>query len=225
MKKMFTLGAMLLVAAVFAADPMALIKEAQTAFKAKDYNTALAKYTEAQTAATSSFQKRTAILGKFNSYIRLNKHVEARKFMEEAVEDETLKNADVRFLLNNLTVPYLWWPAQAKYAIDILKQAQNIEVPKVSNDYFQTFHYMACIYATSKQYETVIEVLSPIPQITGQHPANKFTACSLMGNAYEKLGKKAEAIKAYQDAVMWGKKVTYKFNYSSAEKALERLSK
>ena len=226
MKKMFTLGAMLLIAAVYAADPMALIKEGQAAVKAKDFATAIAKYTEAQNAATNSAQKSSAIYWRFRAMIQQGKHTEARKFMAEAVEDETLKSANVRYLLNELAAPYLWWPAQVKYALDILKQAQNVEAPKTSNDYYRTYYYMACIYSTHlKQYETVIEIMSPIVKITGQHPANKYTACCMIGGAYEKLGKKDEALAAYKEALTWAKKVTYKFSTQGAEKAIERLSK
>jgi hypothetical protein len=47
----------------------------------------------------------------------------------------------------------------------------------------------------------------------------------LCGAAYEKMGKKDEALNHYKAALESGKKVTYKFDYSPAEKAIERLSK
>ncbi len=226
MKKFLTLVAASLCTVIMAADPAALLKEGAAALKAKDFTTALAKYTEAQNSAVNNVQKRNAIMGKFNTYIRQGKHADARKFMEAAVEDEGLKNTDVRLLLNHLATPYIWWPAQAQYAINILKQAQNVEVSKNSNEYYNSYFLLASAYGHCfKEYKTVIEVITPITQITGQHPANKYNAYMLIGNAHERLGNKEEALQAFKNAVAWGKKIPYKYNYSRAETAVERLSK
>lgn len=226
MKKIFTFGAMLFCAAIFAATPAELIKEGAAALKAKDYTTAFAKYTEAQKTAVNNSQRRNAIIGIFNTYIGRGKHKEARAFMENAVEDENLKNSDIRILLNHLASPYIWWSAQSSYALNILKQAQKIEVSKNSNEYYCTFFYMASIYNHSmKDYKTAIEIITPITQIKDQHPANKFNAYMIIGVAHERLGNKEEALKAYKNAVSSAKQITYKYNYSRAEKAVERLSK
>ena len=76
-----------------------------------------------------------------------------------------------------------------------------------------------------KQYQAAIEVLGNVAAVREQHPANLYTANLMTGNALERLGKKSEALKYFRTALENGKKVRYKFNFSQAEKAIERLSK
>ena len=62
-------------------------------------------------------------------------------------------------------------------------------------------------------------------RVREQHLANHYSAHMRTGKAYEQLGKKDEALKHYRKALECGKKIKYKFNYSPAEKAIERMSK
>jgi len=47
----------------------------------------------------------------------------------------------------------------------------------------------------------------------------------VIGACNEKLGKKDAALENYKKARDYGKKVTYKSDFSGADKAIERLSK
>ena len=55
------------------------------------------------------------------------------------------------------------------------------------------------------------------------HPSLRFSAHFLIARSYQKLNLTDQAILHYQKAVEAGKSVPYKFNYSSAEKALQQL--
>ena len=228
MKTTLIAAGLLLGGLVFAeADFGKIYAEAGKAAKAKDFAAAEAKYGEAVDAAKTSQQRCQAILGKFQA-IRAQKKVgDAEKFALKAVEeDEMLKNPEIRLILNTVAGTLLWWPKRNDYAMTLLQQAQNCQAPKGSNVYYQTFYYMAHLYNNKKQYQAAIEVLgNNVLNVKEQHPANHYTANMLSGAAYEKLGKKDEALNHYKAALEAAKKVKYKFDYSPAEKAIERLSK
>ena len=73
--------------------------------------------------------------------------------------------------------------------------------------------------------QEVIEVLGNVTSVKEQHPATLYTANMMTGAAYEDLGKKEDALKHYKAALEYGKKVKYKFDFSAAEQAVERLNK
>lgn len=213
---------------VFAeADFGTIYAEAAKAAKEKDFAAAEAKYGEAADAAKDSQQRSRAILGKFQAMRSQKKVSDAEKFALKAVEeDEMLKPQEIRLILNTVAATMLWWPKRNDYAMTLLQQAQNCQCPKGSNIYYNTFYYIAHLYNNKKQYQAVIEVLeSNVLNVKEQHPANHFTANLLCGSAYEKMGKKDEALNHYKAALEAGKKVKYKFDCSPAEKAIERLSK
>lgn len=225
MKKRLTAALLIFGCALLAdADFGKLYQEAEKAAKAKDYVTADAKYSEAMTAARDSQQKSRAILGKFMAMRNLKKWKESEDFVFNAVEDEMLKSPEIRHILNT-TASILIWAPKIDLALDLLKQAQQQDCPQASNTYFATFYYMAYIYDRKKQPQTAIEVLDNILKVKSQHPANLYGANMMTGNMYEKLGKKDMALKHYRAALENGKKVRYKFDYSPAEKAIEKLSK
>jgi hypothetical protein len=56
------------------------------------------------------------------------------------------------------------------------------------------------------------------------HPSLIYQGNMEIGKVYETFGKKALAIEAYKRALAAGKSITYKYNYSAAEKALARLN-
>lgn len=227
MKKILTVLMMMIVTAIFAADPIALINEAKDAVKAKDFKTAVAKYGEAEAAAVNSVQAHAAIKGKFLALRSLKELNTAKDYMLKSIENEKLSNLHIRDLINELSRYYIWGSKpQREFALNLLKQAQSIEVAKNSNQYYRTLSYLSTMYLNQlNQPETVIELMQEIPKITAQHPSNKHNACYYIGSAYEKLGKKEEALKYYKEALSWAKKVTYKYNTKNTERAIERLSK
>ena len=220
------IAAVILIAATIlhGGDFASLSNEAATAVKAKDFASAEAKYAEAMNAAGDSVQKCRAIIGKYQALRSQKKWKEAESFMTEAVEDEMLKPQEIRNLLNTFASSYLW-TNRLDFALELLQQAQNQPCPKTSNEYFRTYDYMSTIYMRKKQPQTALEVISKVLILKGLHPANYYTGHMDAGKACEKLNNKEEALKHYRLALENGKKVKYKFNYSDAEKAIERLSK
>ena len=225
MKRLLMVTAFILANALLAeSDFSRFFSEANNAMKSNDYATAEQKFDEAIKAAQDSKLKTQAILGKFKSMRRQKKIREAEKFALTSVEDEKLKPSEVRQILNTVADSLLWSP-RIDFALDLLKQAQNFECPKRSNVFYKTFYDMAILYDRKNQPQSVIEVLDNILKVREQHPANLYTAYLKTGMAYEKLGKKDEALKSYNAALECGRRVKYKFDFSPAEKAIERLSR
>ena len=202
-----------------------LCQDAAKAAKEKDFVTAEVKYGEAMKAAADSQQKCKAILGKFQALRSRKKYKDAEKFALDAVEDEMLKPQEARQILNTLAGTMLWWNKREDYALNLLQQAENCECPKNSNVYFTTYYYMAILYGKKKQPQTAIEVMEKVLQIRGLHPAHLFNAYMMTGKFYEQLNQPEKALENYKAALENGKKVKYKFDYSAAEKAVERLRK
>ena len=207
------------------ADFIQLCQDGAKAAKEKDFVTAEAKYGEAMKAAADSQQKCKAVLGKFQALRSRKQYKEAEKFALDAVEDEMLKPQEARQILNVLAGSMLWWNKREDYALNLLRQAENCECPKNSSAYYTTYYYMAILYGKKKQPQTAIEVMEKVLQIRGLHPAHLFNAYMMIGKSYEQLDKPDKALDNYKAALENGKKVKYKFNYSAAEKAVERLNK
>lgn len=207
------------------ADFGQLCQDGAKAAKEKDFVTAEAKFSEAMKAAADSQQKCKAVLGKFQAMWSRKNYMDAEKFALNAVEDEMLKPQESRQILNALAGSMLWWNKREDYALNLLRQAENCECPKNNSVYFTTYYYMAILYGKKKQPQTAIEVMEKVLQIRGVHPANLFNAYMVIGKSYEQLNDPEKALENYKSALENGKKVKYKFNYSAAEKAVERLSK
>ena len=224
MKKTIFAAMILMAAAASGEDYGTVFQEAVKAANGKDYALAEAKYGEAMKLAGNSVQKCRAASGKYQALRSQKKDREAEMFMTAAVEDEMLKPPEIRSLLNTFAAGYLW-SSRPDFALTLLQQAQNQECPKTSNEYFRTYYYMATVYIRKNQPQAAIEVLGNVLVLKGLHPANYYSGNMTAGSAYEKLGKKEEALKHYRIALENGRKVKYKFSYAAAEKAIERLSK
>lgn len=206
------------------ADYETLCQDAAKAVRAKDYAEAEAKYDEAMRAAGNSVQKCDAILGKFQALRSQKKMKAAEDFMTGAIEDEMLLQPEIRQLLNAFAYSYLW-TNRFEFGLSLVQQARNLQCPKSSNVYCQTYFCMAHIYLRKKQPQAAIEALKNVLDEKELHPANLYSGNMIAAAAYERLGKKEEALKHYRLALENGKKVKYKFDFSRAEKAIERLSK
>ncbi len=224
MKRFLTVLAVIAMAVLHGADYSELFQEAKAAVKRKDYAEAEAKYGEAVKAGGSSAQKCTAILGKFRAMRSQKKSRAAEKYALDAVENEQLDPPQIREILNLVAHPMIWDGRQDQ-ALNLLQQARSCECPNSSNTFYATFSYLATIYLIKKQPQEAIAVMNNVTQVKNQHPANHFSAHMKIGQAYEQLGKKEEALKHYRLALDSAKKIKYKFDCSPAEKAIERLSR
>ena len=104
----------------------------------------------------------------------------------------------------------------------MLNQARFFETA-FENDRYATHNLSAHIYQAREQHEPIIEIMQPWALNIHAHPANQYSAGMLVGNAWLKLGFPEKAKESYQIALTAGKKVTYRFDCSEAEKALREL--
>ena len=109
-------------------------------------------------------------------------------------------------------------------ALSLLERAQLLKTD-VQNDFYNSYYLAGHIRMAWQQYESVIELMRNIISVKNMHPANLYSAYRLCGSAYEKLGQKDHALEHYKKAAEYGRKVKYKFDYSAADKEIERLSK
>ena len=208
---------------IVAADYTELYNEAKTLQNNKNFPAALQKYEDAGKAAARPEERLASLLARFEIMKQTGKAAEGEEMLKAALDDEFLKEEQLRQILNVIAGQHLW-DAKFEHALDLLKRAQNLESPKLSNVYFTTYYLMANIYLLRKnQPETAIEVMSNITSLENAHPGNLYAAQMLIGNAWEKLGNRENALKSYELALSHAKKITYKFNYSECEKKIESL--
>ena len=216
---------MLLASLLHSADYGTCFQAAKDAEEQKDFATAEAQYGEAMNIATDSPQKCNAILGKIRVLRNQKKHREAEKFAMAVVEDEMLKPPESRQILNAVAALLMWTVNRQNDALNLLQQAQALECPQNSNAFFQTYYLISEIYLHRKEPQPAMEAIGNVVNIKGQHPANLYRSHLIMGRAYEQLGNCDEALKHYQTALEYGKKVKYTFSVEMAEKAIQRLCK
>ncbi len=208
MKKMFLIATLLGAVVLSGADFAAQVKEAETVLAQN----------------TDSKARYQAIQKKFNAMRKLKQYTEAEKFLfETAKSDKHMRASHKRGLLNYLAGLNLW-NGRHMFALEVLKEAQAIEVSHASNDYYRTFFYKGCIYnGRTKEYQKTIDTVTPLLSDPKIHPFCLYDCYCVVGAAYEKLGDKAKALDAYKKAVESGKKGKRKV--TDAEKSVERLSK
>jgi len=207
-----------------AADCPQLLSEAAAACKAGNFSDALIKYEEAEKVALTPDQKLVALLAQFNILKEQKRQATAEELLKSALKTESFTEPHLRKILNKLAGQCLW-DGRYEYALELLNAARNLQCPKSSNDFFDTFHYMAVIYQSRKKLpEAAIEVLD---NVVKEHnvPHNLYTTHVILGKCYETLGNRVSALENYEKDRNFGKKVTYKADFSAADKAIERLSK
>ena len=110
-------------------------------------------------------------------------------------------------MLVKIAAMYLWDRDNYQYALDKINLALALKGAREDEPlYFLMCHYAACIYIHfKKEYDPVI-VICENPAARSRISWHKWTLYSQIGNAYEKLGKKAEALENYRLAVEFGRK-------------------
>ena len=202
-----------------------LKNEADNLAAAKDIPRALEKYAEAQTAAAASGERLICILERYKLLISAKRREEAAALLKSHLEDEKLADPELRHLVNTYASQIMWGSEEEKSeALALLSNAQLLKTT-VQYDFFSSFYLAAHIYAARKNHEAAITLMRTVLDRKRMHPAILYSAALLSGQMYEKLGRKQEAQKHYEKALEYGRKVTYKFDYTPAQRAVERLSK
>ena len=208
-----------------AASYAELRKEADTLAAEKESLRALEKYSEAENAASTSGERLACILARNKLLILLKRSQEAAALLKSHLEDEKLADPELRRLVNTYASQIMWGSEKQKNeAFELLKTAKNLKT-NIPYDEFTTGNLLAHIHAARKNYETAIELMRTVLSDQRTHPAILYSAALFSGQMYEKLGRTRKALEYYRKAVEYGRKVVYKFDYSAAEQAAERLSK
>lgn len=168
-------------------------------------------------------QKLAVLFAQFNILKEQKQQAQAEELLKNSLNTESFTDPHLRKIVNKLAEQCLW-DGRYEYALELLNAARNLQCPK-NNDFFNTFHYMALIYQSRKNLpEAAIEVLD---NVVKEHkvPHNLYTTHVILGECYETLGKRLPALENYMKARDYGKQVTYKADFSAADKGIERLSK
>lgn len=202
-----------------------LRKEAEEAYKRNELQTALMKYEDAERSAKTSAERLVCILARNNLLRTQKRYVQAVTLLKAHFEDEKLDDRDLKRLVNTYAAQIMWGgKSSQEEALSLLERAQLLKTD-VQNDFFSSYYLAGHIRLVWQQYESVIELMQNVIRVKNMHPANLYSAYRLCGSAYEKLGQKDHALEHYKKAAEYGRKVKYKFDYSAADKEIERLSK
>ena len=202
-----------------------LMKEAEALAKAKDVPNALKKYEEAGNAASTSAERLNCILAGFTLLQSNRQGEQALQILRSHLEDEKLENQELRRLVNTYAGQIIWGsPEAVDEAMTLLNSATRLKTG-VQYDEFCTWYLMAHIHAARKNYEAALGLMQNILKRRDLHPAIHYSASLFSGEIQEKNGQRESALEYYRKALEFGKKITYKFDYSAAEQAVKRLSK
>ena len=127
-------------------------------------------------------------------------------------------------MLVKIAAMYLWDRNHYQYALDKINLALALKGVREDEPlYFLMCNYAACIYRHfKKEYDPII-VLCEIPAARSKIAWHKWTLYSQIAQAYEKLGRKAEAVENYRLAVEFGRKA--KRDTKKLEAKIKELSK
>ena len=222
MKKIIFACLLSFCAVVSAADYAALMKEAKAAAKKKNVPVASEKYQQAYKAAATTGQRYNAIM-EYGDFLRFNKKAkEMTALIDTELSKKEYTNSQRQRMLWLQALPYMWGK-QHDYALDKFNTAMAMKgAPKSGILYGKIVEYAAKIYDYHKKdYATVIHLLEP--QVKLQTTAYMLESLyTMLANAYFKLGKKEEALKNYQQALHYAKKMKKKT--ASIEKKIKELS-
>ncbi len=150
---------------------------------------------------------------------RARKYAEAVAFYDKAVrENPELSVNTQRFFLNRCG----YWERDVRKKMDFFRRACLIKSRNATENYRTCLWLGGCYrqFSLSK----ALGYFQNMQNIKEIHPSLVFQGNMEIGKVYETFGKKALAIEAYKRALAAGKSITYKYNYSAAEKALARLN-
>ena len=208
-----------------AEDSFTELRKEEEAYKRNELQTALMKYEEAERSAKTSAERLACILARNNLLRTQKRYVQAVTLLKAHFEDEKLDDRDLKRLVNTYAAQIMWGgKSSQEEALSLLERAQLLKTD-VQNDFFSSYYLAGHIRLVWQQYESVIELMQNVIRVKNMHPANLYSAYRLCGSAYEKLGQKDHALEHYKKAAEYGRKVKYKFDYSAADKEIERLSK
>ena len=151
---------------------------------------------------------------------RAKKYQEAVSFYDKTVrENAKLSDSSIRYFLNRCG--YLEKDVRKK--MDYFRRACLVKSRNATETY-RTHLWLGSCYRQFSPAKA-LGYFQNMPNIKEIHPSLIFQGNMEIGKVYEQIGKKDLAIAAYQRALAAGKSITYKYNYSAAEKALARLKK
>ena len=229
MKKMILFAAAILTLNMAAADYATLMQEGAAAKKAGNKELAVQKYAEAHKLAKGQKQEYDATLA-YAAALQSNKQKgKARDVYEAELKKDIYTNSQRQSMLVKIAAMYLWDSKNYQYALDKINLA--LAIKGVRDDdilYFLMCNYAACIYMHfKKEYDPVIVLCEPAAA-KSKIPWHKWTLYSQVSQAYEKLGKKTEALKNYKLALEFAKKAKKNVsakNIEKLEKKIQELSK
>jgi tetratricopeptide (TPR) repeat protein len=197
-----------------------LLAQAKASSDQGNVDAALGYYREACQAAETPERREDAVAARNGMLLREKKYAEAREFLQEALADPALPAPIRRRTLITLAGQIMWGsPDEAKQYHD---QALTIPTTAVEEQ-VRTSIVMGHVYAIRKQPENALEAWLPIMDLREAHPANHSLYAHQIGLIYRQMRDEANALRYFQLAVEYGKKVKYSFDYSAAEKAIREL--
>ena len=151
---------------------------------------------------------------------RAKKYQEAVSFYDKTVrENPKLSDTSIRYFLNRCG--YLEKDNNKK--IEYFRRACLVKGTNPTENY-RTYLWLGGCYRRTAPLKA-LGYYQNMPDKKDIHPSLIFQGYMEVGKVYEQFGKKDLAIQAYEEALAAGKRITYKYNYSAAEKALQRLKK
>ena len=159
-----------------------------------------------------------ALIAQGQKLERARKYTEAVAFYDKAVrENPGLSVNTQRFFLNRCG----YWEKDIRKKMDFFRRACLIKSRNATENYRTCLWLGGCYrqFSLSK----ALGYFQNMHNIKEIHPSLIYQGNMEIGKVYEAFGKKAQALAAYKRALAAGKSITYKYNYSAAEKALARL--
>lgn len=142
----------------------------------------------------------------------------------KAINSGNLQEEECRELMNRWAGS-LYWTNRYRKSLELLQAATRLKAEKHGNVYYQTYGMMAGLWNQRLgKPEAAITILDDILNVQGIHPANRYSGYMTQGAAYEKLGMLEKALECYKQALVFGKKITYKTSYAGAEKKIRELT-
>lgn len=159
-----------------------------------------------------------ALIAKGRELERAKKYAEAVAFYAQAVQEKKLSPNTCRLFLNRCG--YLENDTQKK--IDYYRRSCLVPGSDATENY-RTYLWLGGCYRKFNPGKA-LGYYQNMPDPKAIHPSLIYQGYMEIGKVYELQGKKTLAVEAYTKALAAGKSITYKYNYSAAEKALARLN-